>query len=347
MRYFFQGCKIIMVLTLTCLLTTGCMLNSDNKDSGPKEGHRKIVGLCDTGPVNADGGYGLYVQDNYAYLADLDNYLATINITNPHNPSSIGFYIDSCSAVSVFLNNNKIYILDRGCQLRIYGNVSNGPAQLQLLSSSFSNYPGSFYITWESASFNVCASGNYAYLAHISDKLIVVNVSNPLHPSWSTVTSNLHRTEGVFVKGSYLYVADGPNGLAIFDIATTPGFPIFKGAVDTPGEAHKVYVEGNYAYVADREGGLQIINVTNPSHPTIISSVDTPGSAYDVFIRGNGAYVADYSAGLLVINIVDRTQPRIIDTVPISNHATCVFVSDSHIYVASSSNGLNVVDFNP
>ncbi|MCS7250465.1 MAG: caspase family protein [candidate division WOR-3 bacterium] len=65
---------------------------------------------------------------------------------------------------------------------------------------------------------------------------------------------------GVYVLGSYAYVADGGSGLRVIDISK-PRRPIEVGYYDTPGEACGVYVLGSYAYVADGDSGLRIIEI--------------------------------------------------------------------------------------
>ncbi len=66
---------------------------------------------------------------------------------------------------------------------------------------------------------------------------------------------------GVFVSGSYAYVADGTSGLQIIDVSN-PVSPALAGSYDTPGYAHGVSVSGSYAYVADGGSGLGIIDVS-------------------------------------------------------------------------------------
>ena len=63
---------------------------------------------------------------------------------------------------------------------------------------------------------------------------------------------------GVYVSGSYAYVADGWDGLRIIDVSN-PTAPNEVGFYDTGHEAIGVYVSGSYAYVADGWDGLYII----------------------------------------------------------------------------------------
>ncbi len=65
---------------------------------------------------------------------------------------------------------------------------------------------------------------------------------------------------GVYVSGSYAYVADLDAGLRIINVSN-PSSPYEVGYYDTPGYAWGVYVSGSYAYVADSDAGLRIIKI--------------------------------------------------------------------------------------
>jgi hypothetical protein len=126
--------------------------------------------------------------------------------------------------------------------------------------------------TW---SYGVCVSGHRAYLAGGTGGLHVLDVTNPLSPTYAgsvvkkgisdpgPFTSDSLWADGVFVSGSYAYVAD-TDGLQIIDITDFQN-PILVSSVDIPPHgASDVYVSGSYAYVtADVfEGKLYIIDVS-------------------------------------------------------------------------------------
>ncbi|MFV1952127.1 MAG: beta-propeller domain-containing protein, partial [Nitrospinota bacterium] len=160
-------------------------------------------------------------------------------------------------------------------------------------------------------------------------------------------------TGGVYVSGSYAYVANGAvSGLYVIDISI-PSSPEIIGFVDTPSRAKDVYVSGSYAYVADGGSGLQVIDISNPSHPVIIGSVDTPGEGYvvyGVYISGSHAYVVGYNyhatvippyettddGFLQVIDISTPSSPTIIDSVAIRGEAYNFYVSGSYAYVVGN-----------
>jgi len=74
------------------------------------------VGYYDT------SGYavGVFVSNNYAYIADQSYGLRIIDITNPQNPSEVGYYLTPAKAFDVFVLNSYIYTACGPAGIQIY-----------------------------------------------------------------------------------------------------------------------------------------------------------------------------------------------------------------------------------
>ena len=82
--------------------------------------------------------------------------------------------------------------------------------------------------------------------------------------------------------GTLAYVADGPSGLRVIDVAD-PALPVEIGFLVTPdgfAGALGVSVVGTLAYVADNGSGLRVIDVADPALPVEIGFLDTPDFAF-------------------------------------------------------------------
>jgi hypothetical protein len=94
--------------------------------------------------------------------------------------------------------------------------------------------------------------------------LWIIDISNPSSPTFvgfhDPPSPALAR--GVYVSGSYAYVAENQYGLQIIDISD-PSHPTLTDSDDTLGDAWGVYVSGQYAYVTVRYGGLQIFKFSD------------------------------------------------------------------------------------
>jgi len=193
---------------------------------------------------------------------------------------------------------------------------------------------------------NVEVSQGYAYVAAGSAGLVVVNVSDPLHPAIVATRDTPGNADDVRIVGRYAYVADGPSGVQIIDILN-PLVPTIVGSVDTPGDAMDVMVSNNIAYIADGSNGLVIADVSSPSSPIVVGSVRTGGTARGVDVSGNYALIADDSpsSALRVINVANPANPLLVGSVVLSGNPKDLRVNGNLAYVAAYVGGVHVVDF--
>ena len=150
---------------------------------------------------------------------------------------------------------------------------------------------------------------------------------------------------GVYVVGSYAYVADATSGLRVIDISN-PAAPFQVGFCDAPGNAQAVYVSENYAYVANGYGaqGFWVIDISNPAAPFQVASIDTPGYACGVYVSENYAYVADLQGGLRIINVSSPLGLTEVAFVPTADDVYGVYVRGDYAYVADYGGGLRIID---
>ncbi len=152
--------------------------------------------------------------------------------------------------------------------------------------------------------------GNYAYIGQGPDFLIldIGNSSSPVLVSKITTEDNISELK---VSGNYAYLADGKNGLLIFDISNHSS-PVLKGNYDNATGACDI--SGNYVYVAAGDKGLLILDINNTSSPVLKGSYDTKGSYYTggyarrVSVSGNYAYIANED-NFLIFDISNPSSP--------------------------------------
>jgi len=156
-------------------------------------------------------GQGLFVQGNYAYVADSQAGFFILNISNPSNPTLVsngysGYTID------VHVHGQYAYVaVWKG--LRIY-DVSN-PANPGLKGT---------YVTSGYTS-SVCADvdSNYAFLSDDSEGLMVLDVSDPSNPSLLGSYKTPWVVSDLYIGSPYVYAADGSSGkLFVFNISQIP-----------------------------------------------------------------------------------------------------------------------------
>ncbi|MCL0082383.1 SpoIID/LytB domain-containing protein [Dehalococcoidia bacterium] len=291
----------------------------------------RIIGSVDTPGSAID----VFISGNHAFVADREDGLRIIDVSNPRSPIIIGSIDTPDWAVDVSISGNHAFVADRKDGLRII-DISN-PRSPFIIGSV--DTPGH--------ATDVFISGNHAFVAFLTEHrggLQIIDVSNPRSPIIIGSIDTPDWAVDVSISGNHAFVASGWNGLQIIDISN-PRSPFIIGSVDTPGWAYGVFISGNHAFVADQRSGLQIIDISNPRFPVIVGSVDTPGSALDVSISGNHAFVADGGSGLQIIDISNPRSPFTVGSVDTPGFADNVFISGNHAFIADGrEGGLQIID---
>jgi len=192
--------------------------------------------------------------------------------------------------------------------------------------------------------WDVTVEGEYAYLAHLYEGLIIVDASNPESPVEVSRYATPDHAYGVAVSGSYAYVADYLSGLLVINISD-PQNPVQAGHYQFLGAAEYVTLSGDLAYVADSFWGLRIINIADPENPFQRGFCPTPGSPGSVAVSGQFGYVADWDGGLRIIDISSPLSPFEVGHYSIPDHnAVAVAVFSNYVCVAADTGGVRFID---
>ena len=273
---------------------------------------------------------GIFVQHNYAYIANYLAGLRIIDISNPAALTEVGFYDTPGACNDVFVYGNYAYVADNYSGFRII-DVSN---------------PASPDEVWHYNSLGpartVFVSGNYAYLG--DNQLTIIDITNPAAPIVVGSFNTYDVTPfDIAVSGHYAYIASYQKGLRIIDVSN-PAAPFEIGFHDTPGRAYGVQVTGNLAYVAASLAGLRIIDVSDPTAPFEVGAYDTPSAAWNLAVTGNYAYIADTN-GLRIADVSDPSAPFNAGVFRIGTpHEMAVHPSENYAYVAWGGNGVRIFD---
>ena len=137
----------------------------------------------------------------------------------------------------------------------------------------------------------------------------------------------------VYVSNDMAYIADGYNGVPIYDISNPSNIQFIGNYGRWIGRAKEVHVSGVYIYSAASEGGLEIFNASDPANPTTVGKIVTPGGAEGIYVSGNYAYIADTWDGLTIINVSDPANPSIVTTFDVGGYAYDVWYENNHAFV--------------
>jgi hypothetical protein len=161
-----------------------------------------------TGTVNtSQSANDFQVVANYAYIADGAAGLQIVDVRDPHNPLLVAHFDTKGVARSVQIINNRVYL--------------SVDTRLQILDVSTVTTPtliGTFDTGDYLAQSRV--AGNYAYLFVAPDRVELIDLNDPIHPSL-LATVHVPDARSLYVSGPFIYVAAGVEGLRIFQVEIT------------------------------------------------------------------------------------------------------------------------------
>ena len=291
--------------------------------------------------------WSLYLDNGYAYVADVDSGLQIFRVVEPSTPQFVAAFDSITDAGGVAADGDYAYL----CGNLLGSDPSNGLYVIDVSSPTQPTRVGTLDgLGWVP---DIHVSDHYVFIADYDIGLHVVSVTNPANPILATTLVVPGTPYGVFASGNYVYLTTEWTewaewqGLHIIDI-TNPLSPSIVGSLPTADRAMDVHVIGNYAYVAADSAGLRIIDISTPSQPVEVGHFTADdAAAFDIFVSGDYAYVGDYNIGLQIFDISDPTGPEFVDSYDTPGACRDVFVQGNQIFVADYQGGLQVLSFSP
>jgi len=241
------------------------------------------------------------IDAGFAYVADGKSGIKAVNLEDPTRPSLFASQ-SAPGASGISVADRLAYVADEaGLDL----------VRVQIQGRSFR------VAACDTAgkAFDVSVSGDWAYIASHAQGLRMVNVSDPANVTNASLSASIETrfAESVSVQDHFAYVADGPNGVRILDVApvlarATGAVPAEVGAYRPGGLVRRVVPAGKYLYVAAGDRGVLILDVSTPSAPVPVSSVRST-DAVDIALHGNWAFVADGAGGIKILDVTDPANP--------------------------------------
>ncbi len=208
------------------------------------------VQLFEIGKYIIDEDWDVAIIDHYAYVSDSDDGFALFDFSDLSNP----VYITSsraCCGKGLAIKEDYLYI-------------NEGPG-FEIFDLSIPSDPiRTTY--WEDVQFSwMCADPVYSviYNAMYSNKsqtwkIVSMDVSASGTALWAGSIAVPGSPCHLFASKHYVYVADGENGLYVYDF-TNPYVPVFAGNYSTNIYVTDVKVVGNYVYLVGGDTGKFII----------------------------------------------------------------------------------------
>jgi hypothetical protein len=285
------------------------------------------------------------ISGSYAYVTEGTYHssggLRIIDISNPVQPHTVGFYATPFRSLNLAMVGNYAYVAAESYGLRVV-DVSNPANPVEVTAIVPDSYAGG-------STRDVVIVGHYAYVAeHYNHGLHILDISDPANPI--TLGRYADRAvHGVAVAGNYAYLActgTPTGGLSIVNISN-PAMPQEVGFYQAEVYSAWVRIRENYVYLSTKATYpfptryLRIVNVANPTAPVLTGVFSLPYNSNDLLaeacqfdLAANLVYLAAGMHGLQIVNIANPAAPAVVGAYNIPTRPGAIAVEGNHLYVA-------------
>jgi hypothetical protein len=191
--------------------------------------------------------YGIFVQDNIAYVATHTAGLRIIDVSTPSAMSELGYFDSQGQTYDVCILYDTIAAVADGTKDLLILDVSNTGAPDSLYSYSTPGIPKGVWFD------------GYLFVGDGPGGVGIMDISNPAQPD----SLGWFNTGGQVYSGvrhnNLLYVTDGPYGLRVLDISDV-GNPVELGYLDSYGSGNGIaMITSSLCALADGDDGVYIL----------------------------------------------------------------------------------------
>lgn len=296
--------------------------------------------FIDWGQYDDDGGLakGIAIKNNIAYLANGNQGLEIVNVTDPLNPVKIGAHIiSSAQALDVFIDE------------RDYAYVSCGTYGVAVIDISDPHNTRSMQTIQPGGSVvEVDMRATILHIVTVASGVTIWDVSDIYHPNYMSKYEDNNIFTGISVLGKFISVSAGAGGLEIIDL-TFPGNPFIVGKWNHS----SCYATGVYAanignvriaFIANSINGLDLINFSVPNLPGKIGEFTGVGSVIDVEVVDEIAYCCTADTGLVLVDVSDPFNPMELSRYDTDGQCIDVSTSNNITVIADQYGGMKVFD---
>ena len=208
-----------------------------------------------------DEAYDVYVQNGYAYVADLTG-IEVIDVSKPTAPTAVK---------RLWLDGWPVTLTGNGLDRLYVGALEGGIKEVEISNPADPHFVRD-YKAW---AWDVWLQQNRLYVAGYNQGLHVLSIANLDTISYIANYSTAYTTQDMTVNGRYMYVANWKNGLYVVDLQASP-YPKTVGRWNSYDASVSVAVDEQteIVYLADQAGFLRQIDVSNPTDPREIGFFD-------------------------------------------------------------------------
>ena len=271
----------------------------------------------------------IVVQGNYAYIIGLWNLdvggLYILDISNPAQPLEVGGYVPrglNCRSIAL-----------HGDYLFVWGIASFQDPHIAVFILDVSNPRAPELVGYYRQAHVIHAmtiSGDYLYLAYDDYRLLIWDISDPLHPREAgSCETSIYFSPWLHVIGDTLLSVKW--GVSFVDVSD-PESPTELGFIHSSELVYDARLIGNYLYLAEYES-MFVLDITDVSSPDTIWRWEGPDHPiyFEMALGNNYLYVTSYY-GLRTYDVSDPASPELVDSLMSWGNGFPVEIQGDYLY---------------
>jgi len=271
------------------------------------------------------------VVDSLAYVAAAHGGLRIVRLTDPQNPTEVGFSTVMANALGVAVRDSIAYVAGHAAGVFLL-NVAD--PRNPTLAGQFST---------PAVAGRVAVKDTFLYVTNRDAGLRVLSVANPASPYEVGFCDTLAFYEDVAVNDTIACVSGALQSLLLTINVANPASPTLAGSFALPSSGQGLTVSGSYAYVGATD--MLIVDVSDPANPQEVGRYVKRNNAMDVRIEGDFAYVADGYSGLSVVDVSNPQQPQEVGYYDTPGFSNGVALAGDYVCVTEDPVGLRIFQF--
>ncbi|NHJ85709.1 MAG: hypothetical protein FK734_09625 [Asgard group archaeon] len=283
--------------------------------------------------------YDAVIQSNYGYIGGTTG-LEAGGVSDYGDIESLGSYYDGNTVLDIeVIGFNALYVAEGSAGLKVFNMKDN--------RTNFNVVAADTYGVSEIVSIKADPQNNLCFLAAGNDGVVVLDIIRPFSPQYITTLKNgITDSRSMDFSARILYVADGNNGIKVYNYSSLTAFNYVTRVSISSGYAQFIKWDVNYKLFLSTGvgGGLSLYNITNLTSITKRwTQTYTPGAAFDIAIYSTTVYLANYF-DLKIINMFNSSNPVIYSNLIFAGEPSAVSLEGTKGILASGQSGLSIMD---
>lgn len=306
--------------------------------------------------------YGVYVQNDLAFIVGYGKGLRIIDISEITNPILLGSY--GTHATGVFVQDDYAYIFGSPDAFEVI-DISNplnpiktgaieqfncGPSDRLIVDGSIAyvtsscgidiidvTNPWSPYILHKHKSieaYDLVIHDQTAFVAARYDGFLILDVTNPSNPQNISQLNLNYTTYDICYSNNIVYLADNNFGLTIINVSDITHPEIIPNTLKFD-SAYNIVKNNDVLYFLTPFNEVYSISIADLNNPQQLGVFDFGGTSEDITIEGNFAFVANGIDGLVILDISNKNKPVLVSQVNPGNYSVRVNLHSDYAYVTT------------